>query len=267
MKKLIICLILIVWLGFAVMAQVGEQRVALIIGNSQYAETPLRNPANDATDVGRRLATLGFDVTVLTNATQEQMEEAAYRFGTALSAGGVGFFYYAGHGAQYNGENYLIPVDAKIRSAADLRYKALSAGLILSYMTEARNRLNMIILDACRDNPFAGARSGSRGLAVVDELPTGSVIVYATAPGRTAQDREGRNSPFTEAFLEHVDTVGIGVKEMFDLVGRDVSDQTFGEQRPWISHDFYDEFTFTAAEDSEEAQPSTEADDDEGAVT
>ena len=263
MQRFITCFVLFACIGILVFAQSEEQKVALIIGNSEYSEAPLQNPANDATDVGRRLATLGFSVTVLTNATQEQMEEAAYRFGNELSTGGVGFFYYAGHGAQYNGENYLIPVDAKIRAATELRYKALSAGLILSYMSEARNRLNMIILDACRDNPFAGARSATRGLAVVDQLPTGSVIVYATAPGKTAQDGTGRNSPFTEAFLEHVDTAGLGVKEMFDLVGRDVSDTTLGQQRPWISHDFYDEFEFAGTD----APTVTPAESSEGSST
>ena len=242
MKKPLFCLLFSVIFLFALSA---EQRTALVIGNTAYeGMSRLRNPANDARDIGRKLSGLGFEVTTLIDGTQKQMDDAIYTFGSSLTEGGVGLFYYSGHGAQYEGENYLIPVNATIRNAAELRYKAVPAGIVLEYMNTAHNPLNMVILDACRDNPFAGAKSGTKGLTVVSKLPKGSIIVYATAPGQTAEDGTGKNSPFTEAFLKHVGTDDLNVKDLFDRVGREVSQGTRDRQRPWISHDFYGEFSF-----------------------
>ena len=247
MKKCLTCLLFTVIFLFALSA---ERRTALVIGNAAYeGMSRLRNPANDARDIGRKLSGLGFKVTTLIDATQEKMDDAIHDFGTRLAEGGVGLFYYSGHGAQYQGENYLIPVNATIRSAAQLRYKAVPAGIVLEYMDTAHNPLNMVILDACRDNPFAGAKSSSKGLTVVSNLPKGSIIVYATAPGETAEDGTGRNSPFTEAFLNHIGTAGLNVKDLFDRVGKEVSQSTRDRQRPWISHDFYGEFSFTGKSD------------------
>ncbi|RKX73039.1 MAG: hypothetical protein DRP87_19625, partial [Spirochaetes bacterium] len=126
----------------------------------------------------------------------------------------------------------------------ELPYKAVPAGLVLGYMGDAKNKLNMVVLDACRDNPFAGAKSVNKGLTVMWERPEGSIIVYATAPGKTAEDGLGRNSPFTEAFLKYVSRPGIDVKEAFDLIGKEVARSTRGMQRPAIYHDFYGEFYF-----------------------
>ena len=247
MKKSMVSLLFSIMLLFALSA---EQRTALVIGNANYeGMNRLRNPANDARDIGKKLAGLGFKVTTLIDATQQKMDDAIYDFGTNLAEGRVGLFYYSGHGAQYQGENYLIPVNVNIRSAAELRYNAVPAGKILEYMDIAHNPLNMIILDACRDNPFAGAKSGNRGLAVVGNLPEGSIIVYATAPGKTAADGTGRNSPFTESFLKHVGTGDLNVKDLFDRVGKEVSQSTRNQQRPWISHDFYGEFSFAGKSD------------------
>ncbi len=150
-RVFIVFMLLSLLLTFAAVAQETGRRLALVIGNSSYKGMKrLQNPANDARDVSRALRSLGFQVTSLIDAIHQEMDEAIYRFGAALKRGGVGLFYYSGHGAQYQGENYLIPVDRTIRSASELPYKSVSAGLIMGYMEEARNYLSMVILDACR---------------------------------------------------------------------------------------------------------------------
>ena len=141
-------------LPLAIPAEMGK-RTALVIGNSEYKMGSLQNPANDAQDMAGSLVKLGFDVTLKLNAGQEQMEQAISEFGRQLYQGGVGLFYYAGHGVQVGGENYLIPVNATIESESDVRYKAVNIGQLLGKMGEARNGFNIVILDACRDNPFA----------------------------------------------------------------------------------------------------------------
>ena len=254
----LLCLLFLFILSTVLLA---EQRTALVIGNASYFTSPLRNPANDARDVSTSLSNLGFEVTTLIDANQQKMEEAIFKFGTALAEGGVGLFYYAGHSAQFNGENHLIPVNATIRSASELRYKAVPAGVVLEYMKTAENTLNIVILDACRDNPFAGSRSATRGLAVVGNLPKGSIIVYATAPGSVAEDGTGRNSPFTQAFLKHVTTSYLDVKDLFDKIGKEVSSITQNRQRPWIATDFYGKFYFSEKRESiatkaEESKPA-----------
>ncbi|MEW5814402.1 MAG: SUMF1/EgtB/PvdO family nonheme iron enzyme [Spirochaetota bacterium] len=237
----IICLFLLI---FIISAGAEEKRIALVIGNNAYQSSPLRNPLNDARDVSQSLAAVDFEVETLLDASRKEMDDAIYKFGVKLREGGVGLFYYSGHGAQYRGENYLIPVDVTIRSAVELPYKAVPAGLLLGYMNEARNELNMVVLDACRDNPFAGAKSVDKGLTVMGERPEGSIIVYATAPGKTAEDGTGRNSPFTSAFLKYVRRPGIDVKRAFDFIGQEVAQSTQDRQRPAIYHDFYGEFYF-----------------------
>lgn len=164
-----------------------NSHTALVIGNSAYKfAPPLKNPANDASDISAVLKKLGFDVTTLLNASQQEMDEAIGDLGRRLAGGGVGLFFYAGHGAQVNGENYLLPVDANLKSEADVKYKAVNAGQVLTGMGEARNGMNIVILDACRDNPFPRSyRSSKSGLAEM-EAPKGSIIAFATAPGNTA---------------------------------------------------------------------------------
>ncbi|MGA2547583.1 MAG: caspase family protein [Rectinemataceae bacterium] len=164
-------------------AQAGGPRYALVIGNGNYSELGrLKNPANDAADMGQALKELGFKVKLLVDADLPSMEDAVVRLGSDLaqSADSVGFFFYAGHGVQAGGTNYLIPADARIASEAFLKNKALPAQSILDTLQGARNALNVVVLDACRDNPFSWGRSATRGLSVVGSQPTGSIVAYAS---------------------------------------------------------------------------------------
>ena len=161
----------------------AEPRIALVIGNSAYAEAPLANPVNDARDMSATLRQLGFEVLSGENLNLRQMEDLIREFGRKIRGGGIGMFYFAGHGAQVGGANYLIPIGAKINGEAEVKYEAVDAGFVLAQMEEARNRLNIVVLDACRNNPFARSfRSSSRGLASID-APVGTLIAYATSPG------------------------------------------------------------------------------------
>lgn len=185
--------------GFA--APDAQKRVALVIGNSAYQSAPLKNPVNDAADMAGKLTTMGFSVEKLLDADVRQMKQAISRFGRALQQENtVGLFYFAGHGIQIKGQNYLLPIGANIENEADVEFEGVDAARILGQMADANNDLNIVILDACRNNPFARSwRSASRGLAKMS-APKGSLILYATSPvtsRRTAPARTGcsrRNS-------------------------------------------------------------------------
>ena len=178
----------------------GQKRVALVIGNNEYKDAPLRNPTHDAEDIANVLRGLGFAVQTKINADQRQMEEAVKEFVREIQNGDVGLFYFSGHGVQVSGDNYLIPVGGSIETETDVRYKAVNAGLILGKMEESRNRTNIFILDACRNNPFKGFRSLSKGLTMMD-APVGTFIAYATAPGSVAADGTDRNSPYAKHLM------------------------------------------------------------------
>ena len=238
-------------------AQVGNQRTssvgskkrtALIIGNSQYAVGALRNPENDARDIASTLTDLGFDVMLQLNANQEQMEQAISQFGRSLYQGGVGLFYYAGHGVQVDGENYLIPTTARIESESDVRYKGVNLGQVLGKMGEARNGFNIIILDACRDNPFARSfRSNTRGLAVVrDAAPKGTLIAYATSPGKVASDGNESNGLYTKHLLQNMKKPNLSIEQVFKRVLQGVERETNGKQSPWTSSSFSGDFYFVS---------------------
>lgn len=220
------------------------QRLALVIGNSNYESSPLRNPVNDASDMALALQKAGFTVVLKKNADLQTMEEAIEDFGNKLKLGGVGLFYYAGHGLQVNGVNYLIPIRAKINKETDVRYKAVDAGKVLDEMANANNGLNVVILDACRDNAFARSfRSANRGLAIISTAPTGTFIAYSTGPGQVARDGEGRNSPFTTALLDSFKMPGLPIEQVFKRVRQKLDASTGGKQVPWelssIKGDFY----------------------------
>jgi len=171
----------------------NEKRLALVIGNSKYKVGSLANPVNDGKDMAIALESFGFTVMFQKNASQRKMEEAVHEFGKQLKKGGIGLFYYSGHGMQVNGRNYLIPVDASIRKETDIKYEAVDAGRILDEMYSADNGLNIVILDACRDNPFARSFKTTRnGLARMD-APRGTLIAYATSPGSVAADGDDKN--------------------------------------------------------------------------
>lgn len=220
------------------------KRFALIIGNSAYRSSPLKNPANDAQDMATAMRRLGFEVTLLKDATLPQMEGAVREFGLKLRQGGTGLFYYAGHGVQVAGENYLVPVNAVIETEGDVKYGCLPAGLVLAKMEDARNDVNIIILDACRNNPFTRSfRGAEQGLAKMD-APTGSIISYATAPGSVASDGTGRNGLFTQYLLKNLATPGLPITEVFMRVRQGVVQETQKKQVPWETSSLIGQFYF-----------------------
>jgi uncharacterized caspase-like protein len=235
-----------------------EQRIALVIGNSAYSSSPLKNPVNDATDTADALQKLGFMVILKKNANLETMEEAIEDFGNRLKRGGVGLFYYAGHGVQVNGVNYLIPIGAKINRETDVKYHSVDANKILDEMGNANNGLNIVLLDACRDNPYARKfRSATRGLAIVSSAPVGTFISYSTAPGQVARDGEGRNSPYTKALLQYVKEPGLTIEDVFKGVRQKLRKET--GQVPWELSSLEGKFFFVSGEASKTAEVVKEA--------
>lgn len=232
-------------MAMKVVASIDRPRTALVIGNSDYLYSPLKNPVNDAQAMAASLERLGFDVTLQVNANQQQMEEAIDGFGRRLAAGNhVALFYYAGHGVQVDGENYLIPVDAKINRQSDVRYKAVNMGQVLGTMGEAEDNLNIVILDACRDNPLPRSfRGGSRGLARV-EGPKGTIIGFATSPGSVAADGEGDNGIYTKHLLANMNQTGLSIEQVFKKVLQGVDEETQGQQIPWTESSFTGDFSF-----------------------
>jgi TPR repeat protein len=225
-------------------AQATEQRVALVIGNSSYKNSPLKNPLNDATDVALSLRDLGFEVVLRIDADRRQMVEAVREFGGKLKKGGVGLFYFAGHGMQSRGRNFLIPVGAALDAEADLEFETLDANMVLAQMDEAGNRVNIVVLDACRNNPFVRSfRSSSRGLAQMDAA-TGTFLAYATAPGSIAADGDGRNGIFTKHLLASLKDPDSRLEDVFKRVRVQVARETGNKQIPWDSSSLTGDFFF-----------------------
>jgi len=222
----------------------SSERHALVIGNGAYKTALLKNPVHDARDMADLLEDCGFEVSLYRNAGHQLMETAIRRFGKKISRGGIGLFYYAGHGMQVDGVNYLIPVDSKILAEDEIKFKAVDANFILNKMEAAGNKLNILILDACRDNPFARSfRSGTRGLARMD-APRGSLIVYSTSPGKTAADGQGRNGIFTKHLIRVIRESELEIAHLLRQVRRGVSAETRGAQIPWESSSLMGEFYF-----------------------
>jgi hypothetical protein len=228
-----------------------EQRTALVIGNSTYSSGPLKNPVNDATDMAAALKRLGFHVTLHKNANQQTMENAIREFGRGLKRErGVGLFYYAGHGMQIGGVNYLIPVGARVEKEIDVKFQAVNAEMILAEMENAENGMNIVLLDACRDNPFGRSfRSASRGLAIISNAPTGSFISYSTGANQLAKDGEGRNSPYTKSLLANIDKPGLTINRVFMNVRSRVMKET--GQVPWELSSLVGDFYFRPGSVSE----------------
>lgn len=222
-----------------------EQRVALVIGNGAYEATPLRNPPNDAQVMGALLRTLGFEVVEKVNLDQKEMKKDIQAFGQRLLKGGVGLFYYAGHGMQVNGRNFLIPIGAQIEHEKQVEYEAVDVGMVMAEMDHARNRLNIVILDACRDNPFARSfRSSAQGLASMN-APSGTLVAYATAPGSVANDGAGENGIYTGELVKAMGIQGLKVEDVFKQVRSGVREATQGKQVPWESSSLEGDFYFT----------------------
>jgi len=218
-----------------------RRRVALVIGNGDYRSAPrLTNPTNDAADMSAALRKLGFDVVDGKNLDRRGVDDAIRTFGRKLDRADLAAFFYAGHGLQVAGKNYLVPIDARLERPGDLALDAVDVGVVLAQM-EAEQRVNLIFLDACRDNPLArslarslGARSASvgQGLASIQSA-LGTMIVYATQPDNVALDGEGRNSPFTAALLKHIGDSGIDIATVIRRVRAEVVTATGQKQVPW----------------------------------
>lgn len=223
----------------------ADRRVALVIGNSKYQHTPpLKNPVNDAQDIAKALRDLQFQVIVKTDASLNTMTDAIFQFGESLKGGGVGLFYYAGHGVQVKGENYLIPVDAHLEREDQIKQRTINAKDVLDKMDEAKSHLNLVFLDACRNNPFPrSTRAVSRGLKSMD-APSGTLLVFATNPDNTASDGQGRNGIYTKHLLTHIKQPKLEVGIMLRKVRTAVKDETGGQQVPWENGSIEGEFYF-----------------------
>ena len=223
-----------------------EKRLALVIGNSEYKENPLRNPVNDASAIAGTLRELGFEVMLSTNASNNDMKKLMRSFGEKLAAnGGTGLFYYAGHGIQMNGENYLVPVDAQITKEQDVEMEGVNLKRILGEMDYARNDINIVILDACRNNPFVKSfrSAGNNGLSTTT-APQGTFIAYATAPGSVAADGTGNNGLYTEELLKAMKTPKIKIEEVFKMVRTNVYQRSNKQQVPWDNSSIFGDFYF-----------------------
>lgn len=216
------------------------KRLALVIGNGNYHNIgKLDNPANDARLVAAALKELGFDLVgggPQLNLDKSRLDSIVQEFSTTLQGADVGLFYYAGHAVEVRGQNYLVPVSADPAREADVDFQMLNAGVVLRQMEASGTRLNLVMLDACRNNPFAGRglRSGGAGLAQM-QAPEGTLISYATQPGAVAQDGLDGNSPYTKVLAEVIKTPGLDIFQTFNRVGLQVKRATGGAQQPWLS--------------------------------
>ncbi|MBI4638734.1 MAG: caspase family protein [Candidatus Rokubacteria bacterium] len=220
-------------------------KVALVVGNSKYRQVPLRNPTNDAGAMAEVLNAAGFQVTLKLDAPRAEMVSAIQSHAQALAAKkGVGLFYFAGHGVQLAWRNYLIPVDAVVEKTEDIQTRGVDLGSLLKGITEAGNPMNVIILDACRDDPFGDARRlEQKGLSQVD-APPGTLLAYATSPGNTAADGEGANGLYTEHLLRESKTQGAKIEDVFKRVRLGVRRKSSGRQIPWESTSLEEDFFF-----------------------
>jgi hypothetical protein len=226
-----------------------NQRVALVIGNSDYDAGPLLNPENDARAMATALRQTGFDVLEYINLpSPAEMKRAIRDFGRKIQNGGVGLFYYAGHGIQVGGKNYLIPTKAQIFAEEEVEYEAVDVGFVMSQMEIARNRMNIIILDACRNNPFARSwRSAGTGLAFIN-APAGTLIAYSTAPGSVASDGTGANGLYTEELLKQMHREGLKLEDVFKSVRLEVLKRSNNMQTPWESSSLVGDIYFIRPE-------------------
>lgn len=225
----------------------GSRRVALVIGNDRYPQMPLRNAVNDARAIAAALRKYGFLVTLALDTTYRDLSKTIDRFGSEVRPGDVALTYYAGHGLQVEGENYLVPVDFTTQNESDAKYESYPVGRIVDRLGAAGVGLNIVVLDACRNNPFRSTRSGTRGLAPMDS-GQGTLIAFATAPNRTADDNwSGTNGLFTTFLLEAMEQPGLGVEQLFSVVRQKVYDASGGRQIPWLVSSVIGEFHFRAA--------------------
>ncbi|QWG24745.1 caspase family protein [Bradyrhizobium sediminis] len=223
-----------------------EQRVALVIGNSNYRNVAqLSNPSNDAKAVAQLLNAAGFEVISATDLNHNEMIQVVQDFSGKIAGRGpntVAMVYYAGHGVQLAGENYLVPIDARISSEPDLVNGSVRLVDVMATLETIPSRMRIVILDACRNNPFPSLNEAGRGLAIVD-APNGSIVAYSTAPGTEALDGTGDHSPYAAAFLRLAHEKNLPIEQLFKRIRLDVNNSTDGRQTPWesssLTRDFY----------------------------
>ena len=222
---------------------VTEKRVALVIGNSAYKDQPLSNPVNDADDFSRLISTMGFSVKNLRNANIATMRSALREFGDDLKNNDTGLVFFAGHGVEVRGRNYLIPVGHEIKREDEIPDQSLDVGAILEKI-ETSKKTAIVILDACRNNPFgSNFRSTGSGLTRMDS-PAGTLIAFSTSPGKIAADGGGRNSPYTKHLLKAILSPNMPIEQVFKEVRREVSMETKGVQIPWENTSLLADFVF-----------------------
>jgi hypothetical protein len=238
-------LIFLVVFSNASFAQPTENRVALVLGNSSYKSAPLRNPTNDAKDMAAKLKGMGFTVVERNNLTVKQIGSTLREFRSKLTPGSVALVFYAGHGLQIKGENYFPTVDAEIAGEEDVPNQSLSMRQIMDVLGDAKTRLNLVFLDACRDNPYARSfRSASRGLSK-ETPPSGTLISFATRPGSVASDGTGRNGLYTGALLASMDVQGLQIELALKRVVSAVKGASGGQQEPWMEGSIEGDFYFS----------------------
>ena len=224
--------------------------LALIIGNSDYPGSKLKNPTNDATDFESVLKRLGFFTTCHTNLGIKDLDLQIGNFGTDLDNYDIGLFYFAGHGLQIDGENFLTAIDTNFKSEIDAKFSSVTINKVLSYMERSKSSTNILILDACRNNPFERAWSRGikqRGLAPM-YAPKGTLIAYATSPGQTASDGAGRNGLYTESLLKHIEEENIGIEDLFKKVRNSVYTFSKGKQTSWEHTSLTSTFKFNSGQ-------------------
>lgn len=222
----------------------GRRRVALVIGNAAYKNAPLRNPTNDADLISKTLTASGFLVSQHDNLTYAKMREVVRTFGEKLSKGDVGLFYYSGHAVQYRGKNYLLPINEDLKHADEIPSTAMDIDFVLAKMETAKNDLNIVILDACRNNPLGSeARNLDRGLTTISAAK-GTFIAFATSPGNVALDGTGRNSPYTKNLVQAILKGGLSLEQVFKEVRRNVISETNSQQVPWENSSILGDFYF-----------------------
>ena len=229
----------------------AENRIALVIGNSDYTSvTALPNPANDAREMTKFLSSAGFEVVQAPNLTQSDMRRTIGNFASKVAEKGpdtVALVFYAGHGLQVDGENFLVPVDAQIEREADVPLQSMRLADLMNALSSVPSKTRMVILDACRNNPFSAInKTAGRGLAIVD-APNGSLVSYSTAPGTEALDGDGVNSPYTTALLQIGKEPGLPIEQVLKRVRLAVSGATNQQQFPWESSSLTAEFSFFPA--------------------
>ncbi len=221
-----------------------RRRLALVIGNAQYKNSPLRNPINDARDISDALTASGFAVSRYENLNYSKMREVVRDFGERLNRGDVGLFYFSGHAVQYRGKNYLLPINEDLKHSDEIPSSSLDVDFVLAKMESAKNDLNIVILDACRNNPIgAESRSLERGLTNISAAK-GTFIAFATSPGNVALDGDGKNSPYTKNLTHVIRKGGMTIEQVFKEVRRNVISETNSQQVPWENSSILGDFYF-----------------------